>query len=389
MGVSKRNRLQATRRDLLRGSLALPAGAWLMGAGCSNELGLHADLVSAARGIDGLYYLSRTDEQGALRWSHAIDPRGHGGCFLRERNELTLVARRAGEEMWILDASTGELLHQVAATSGRHFFGHAVYDPSGEFLYATENDFDTAEIPDLGARDSVIGVYERARNFQRVGELPAHGIGAHELLLSADGQTLFVAIGGIYTHPSRERETLNPDALAPALHLVDRSSGELRDAYVPNDPQLSLRHMARSADDRVAFGMQYQGDNDTTAAVVGIYDRELGAIEVEAPRLGFAALKNYVGSVAVSDGADGEAGAFAATSPRGNRIEVWGMDGSYRGGDDANDVCGIAAHPSDDGFFLASTGTGDLLLVSAKHGRIEARVHNDDRQWDNHMLSIA
>ena len=54
-------------------------------------------------------------------------------------------------------------------------------------------------------------------DYRQVGELPAHGVGPHEVVLMPDGKTLAVANGGIRTHPDRDRVPLNLDSMQPSL----------------------------------------------------------------------------------------------------------------------------------------------------------------------------
>jgi hypothetical protein len=72
-------------------------------------------------------------------------------------------------------------------------------------LFTTENAYDEAR--------GVIGVREVSRGYQQVAEWDAHGIGPHQLNLSANGEHVIVTIGGIQTHPKSGREKLNLDSM--------------------------------------------------------------------------------------------------------------------------------------------------------------------------------
>ena len=96
-------------------------------------------------------------------------------------------------------------LSTLSSVPGRHFFGHGAFSPDGRLLYATENDFDNAR--------AVVGVYDVGSGFARIGEFGTQGVGAHELLLSPDGELLVVANGGIETHPDYGRAELNLDTM--------------------------------------------------------------------------------------------------------------------------------------------------------------------------------
>jgi hypothetical protein len=108
--------------------------------------------------------------------------RGHGIIPIAG-HEAILLARRPGYWMMRINWQTGEIIRQVAAAENRHFFGHAVLSPDGRTLLTSENNSQTGQ--------GLIGLYH-PQTLQRLGELPSHGIGPHELLF-IDSQTLAIA----------------------------------------------------------------------------------------------------------------------------------------------------------------------------------------------------
>jgi hypothetical protein len=103
----------------------------------------------------------------------------------------------------VIDVDQGVVLRRIDAAPGRHFYGHGSFTPDGRHLLSSENDYRKG----LG----VVGVRDATDDYRLVGELPAHGVGPHEVVLMRDGRTLAVANGGIRTHAavarlSRDRE---------------------------------------------------------------------------------------------------------------------------------------------------------------------------------------
>ena len=176
--------------------------------------------LSARAGTAGDDRASGFSADGARVFDLPLPGRGHSFAVHPDGSVAVHFARRPGRFALVLDLGQGTVARTVAAPDGRHFYGHGVFSPDARLLYATENDF-------VGER-GVIGVYDAARGYARVGELPSHGIGPHEIALLSDGETLVVANGGIATHPDLPRVKLNLPTMAPSLCFVDRRSGALR-----------------------------------------------------------------------------------------------------------------------------------------------------------------
>ncbi|MEZ5506729.1 MAG: DUF1513 domain-containing protein [Gammaproteobacteria bacterium] len=68
-----------------------------------------------------------------------------------------------------------------------------------------------------------------------------------------------IANGGIRTHPSQQREVLNPDTMTPALTYVRVRDGALIESIALPHHQMSLHHLDVAANDQVVVGVQYQG----------------------------------------------------------------------------------------------------------------------------------
>jgi hypothetical protein len=357
-----------TRRAFLRSAGAGFAAGLLPRAALALE---RADLIlaSSIQQSDGSYAAALLSEDGALISAVPLPARGHDVTFSPAAGRAVVFARQPGTFAVVFDPAGREAPVTIPSIEGRHFFGHGVFSPDGRLLYATENDFDAAA--------GMVGVYDVARGYARIGEFPTFGVGPHEVLLMSDGRTLAIANGGIETHPDFGRAELNLDTMEPSLAFVDAATGDLvgllkLDAGLH---QLSIRHMAVDARNRVWFGCQFRGDVRQTPQLVGYatLDGDIRLIELPPDALG--ALSNYVGSVAAS--ANGEL--IAVSSPEGDSILAIDAAALRPAATLAlKDGCGIAP---DGAGFLASSGAGELagFAGSSAPGRQLAI------QFDNHL----
>ena len=338
-----------------------------------------------------LYLSARADEAGGFRVS-GFDPdgrpafdlplpaRGHSFAIRPDGRVAVHFARRPGSFAQVIDLDRGLVLHEIETPDDRHFYGHGAFSPDGRLLYATENDF--------AAERGVLGVYDTADRFRRVGELPSHGIGPHELRLMADGETLVVANGGILTRPDLPRVKLNLPTMAPSLAYIDRRDGKLlQEVRLPADlHQLSIRHLALGRDDTVAMAMQYQGPAGDFVPLVATHRRRGPVTLFDGPDAVLRSMAHYCGSTAF----DVEGRVLAVSAPRGNRITFWdSATGAHLSSVPVQDGCGVAptARP---GQFLASSGRGGVMAIDARTGALTP-VRSDflaAGHWDNHMVTV-
>ena len=336
-----------------------------------------------------LYLSARTDAAGGYRVSGfasdgtsffdlPLPGRGHSFAVRPDGTEAVHFARRPGRFALVLDLLRSTIAHRVETPGGRHFYGHGVFSPDGRLLYATENDFD-------GER-GVIGVYDGAHSYRRVGELPSHGIGPHEIALLCDGETLVVANGGIATHPDLPRVKLNLPTMAPALCFVDRRSGVLR-RELTLDPalhRLSIRHLAVGPDDTVAVAMQYEGPAQDRVPLVALR-RGGGPLHLlHGPPNIIRAMKNYCGSVCF----DPSGRTVAVSAPRGNLVTFWDVGtGRFLSSAKVSDGCGVAPGAGP-GEALASSGLGSVIVIDARSGAARPLAVGglEAARWDNHLV---
>lgn len=309
------------------------------------------------------------NETGALLTHVDLPDRGHDVTFSPVDGRGVVFARQPGTFAVVFDPSGRLPPVTLTSVEGRHFFGHGAFSPDGRLLYATENDFDNAR--------GVVGVFDVAGGFRRVGEFDTFGTGPHEMLLTPDGSTLVIANGGIETHPDYGRAELNLATMDPSLSFVDARSGALigQLRLAAGLHQLSIRHLAFDAKERVWFGCQFRGDPATAPQLVGYATREGDIRLIELPEGTLRDLRNYVGSVAASrDGAT-----IAVSSPEGNAIvAIDAVSAQVATTMRLDNGCGIA--PEGEGF-LVSSGDGELVGFAGS----ALPVRQLDFHFDNHL----
>ena len=346
-------------------------------------------LLSCWSDTDNRHYVSLLDPRGGSAFDVQLPARGHGIAINQQQKLAAVFARRPGDFVCIIKLRDGKLIGIITATEGRHFYGHGVFTPDGQYLLCSENAFESGE--------GRIGLYDCRNGFQRVGELPSHGIGPHEVKLLADGKTLVVANGGIKTHPDLPRIKTNLNTMKPNLAYLETSSGGLLEKVEPPAKwhQLSIRHLDVAADNTVAVAMQYQGKPTERPPLIAIHRpgskltgsdfpgsslQGSGLKLLTAPDRIQRKMKNYCGSVTFSH----DNSRFAVSSPRGNLVTYWRIDGTYMGSHQQKDACGISQHAN--GFFV-SDGTGTISLVKTDLSASDA-ISLTNHRWDNHMVSL-
>lgn len=333
--------------------------------------------VSAARGRDDSYQIVLLTEEGIVDRVIPLAGRGHDIAISPDARTIVAFARRPGMFAVAIDVTRRSAPHVFNSPAGRHFYGHGVFSSDGRLLYATENAFDEAA--------GVLGVYDVDAAFRRIGELPTHGVGPHEVLLLGDGQTLCVANGGIETHPDAGRAKLNIDTMAPSIAFIDARTGDLKaqHALARGLHQLSLRHMCLDEQGQVWFGGQWEGGPDATPWLVGRVGIDKPIALIEPAALTGKSLNGYIGSMATS--ADGRI--IVASAPRAGRVVYFDAATAKLVGEaPMTDVCGLAPAGGAD---MARTSGEGLFEIAApgSTARLTARV--DGLSFDNHLRRIT
>jgi len=362
--------VQVDRRTLLVGLVGSAAVVALPGGAAAVE----AECFAAARKDDrGTYSAALFRLNGGDIRSVELPGRGHDIAVKPDGSECVTFARRPGR-FGVAIPIDGRLPVWFATKTDRHFFGHGVFSADGRLLYSTENDYE-------GAR-GVISVRDATDNYRQIGEFPAHGMEPHDIQLLGDGRTMVIANGGIRTRPDSDGELNLPD-MQPSLIYVDVETGDLLEEQrlVPELHQLSIRHLAVTSGDTIAFGCQYRGPEQDTPPLIGFHRRGEPLVIVPAPDEIQTGLRNYIGSVA----ADTNGAVVAASAPKGGLVTYWDVASRrYLGASDLNDGCGLApTHRS--ASFLLTSGEGWLVMADADS---ESARQTSTFSWDNHATLV-
>lgn len=288
-------------------------------------------------------------ETGKLISNVDLPVRGHDVTFSAEAGRAVVFARQPGMFAVVFDPAGLAAPITIPSSEGRHFFGHGVFSPNGKLLYATENDFAKAR--------GVIGVFDVAGGYKRIGEFDTYGTGPHEMILLPDGVTFAVANGGIETHPDYGRAELNIDTMDPSLAFIDSRDGHLvGQLRLASDlHQLSIRHMAVDAQNRIWFGCQFRGDKNDTPQLVGYATLEGEIKLIELPPDALGGLRNYVGGLAISN----DRNTIAVSSPVGGTILTIDATSARAAGTTVlTRTCGVATDATG---FIATNGSGRWL----------------------------
>jgi hypothetical protein len=320
------------------------------------------------------YGLAALDAAAHILWSAKTPARGHAVEISPDRRLLAFIDRKPGVAIALL-AADGTVLHRIAASDGWHFDGHAVFSSDGTRLYATESRDD-----DQTGRIAVF----RCEDAGRLTEFSSGGIEPHELIWSVPDRLLVIGNGGLVDRLATEGEADSSLAFVDAETGTVRAVHRLEEALV----SLSIRHLARTAEDEIVFGMQDQDPATDWRPLVGVARRD-GTIEfLDMPRADLMKLRGYCGSVAVD-----RAGTIAAaTSPHGGFAALWNVpERRYLGGVELRDGCGIAAaeNPAQ---FIFTSGSGTRLLIDASDGvtsRVLERPASGLPLWDNHLTAAV
>jgi uncharacterized protein len=369
------NSMAIDRRTLLIGSLAaLPV---FQGPRALGDGGPDIAFVSAVKHGDGRYGVLMLGADGRIVREVPLIDRGHDIALHRPSGEAAVFARRPGTFAVAFDLEGRRAPQIFTAIEGRHYYGHGAFSTDGRLLYVSENDIANAR--------GVIGTYDVAAGYKRLGEVPSYGTGPHEIILLSDGRTLAVANGGIDTVPEAGRENLNIETMEPSLVFIDAASGSLRAKHElqPDLRHLSIRHIAADYSGHVWFGGQWEGDFGATPELIGCAGPDKPLRLIHPDKAMGAGLKGYIGSMAVS--LDGRT--IAASAPKAGRIiYLDATTGAIRGQSDLKDGCGVAGDAGDT--FAVTSGLGTF-----RHETPGATVLSEaqlaDIAFDNHLRRFS
>ena len=370
------------RRDFLARCVATP----LLVPLCASATGITSNsgkiaYLAAAQSTLGEHSVIALDCDGGQIMEHPIPSRGHSFAMSKLGHSAVIARRPAGFCLILDDAAA--LLVEIQAREDRHFYGHGVFDHSGEFLYLTENDF--------ANNRGVIGVYQVSKTYQRVAEFESYGVGPHEIGLSTDGSQLIVANGGIETHPMSGRKKLNLESMQPSLEFIDRENGQrLSSARLPaHQHASSIRHIAVSTDDTVYIAMQNQNKSKRGALLAKANFGGDEITQIALPEKIREQLSDYVGDIALD-----QAQLFlAVSSPYGNSVVIKSLANEQVAQLSIDDVCALSK-TSETGQFIASSGNGAVMQIQCQFDQFKRLTvsqsliadFSGQQHWDNHIL---
>ncbi|MFT3733359.1 MAG: DUF1513 domain-containing protein [Hyphomicrobium sp.] len=370
------NSMVTDRRSMLLGTLAFVGSASMkspFAVAAENEVAY----VTAARLGSGSFAVLLLRADGTIVREVPLSARGHDLAVHRTSGRVVVFARRPGVFAVSFELGKKSAPQVFTPGEGRHYFGHGSFSADGRLLYASEND--------IASGMGVIGVYDIARNFKKIGEHSTFGMGPHEIMLLADGKTIVAGNGGLDTTPEAGRENLNVDSMQPSLAFVDAESGKLLAKHEMKGElqSLSIRHVTQDAAGVVWFGGQWEGSpSETPPQIVGSAGLDRAAKLIE-PQAKGGNLKGYIGAMAVSE--DGRI--IAASAPKaGHVLYVDTSTATVIGQSDLKDVCGLAPEGTQD--FAASSGFGVIRYETARASTISER-ELQDVAFDNHLRRIA
>ena len=307
----------------------------------------------------------------------ALPGRGHDVTVSPLDRTCVAFARRPGNFAIAFSADNRRPPITFTTPPDRHFYGHGVFSRDGRLLYTTENDFD-------GAR-GVIGIYDVAAGYRRIGEFPSGGVGPHDLALLEGGSVLVVANGGLREHPDigGGRRILNPDAIETTLAYIDLRTGALLERHdLGAIGTLSLRHLDVARDGTVIIGAQVVSGPAGGQPVVYRHRRQQAIAAFALPAEIGDGLSGYVSSIACDRAGE----LVAVTSSRGALAAMLDIaSGRVVRTRRLEDVSGVAPTPTRAGFLMTS-GLGQVSIVPG--GSADQAV-STPWAWDNHAVLVA
>lgn len=326
---------------------------------------------------DGRHLASIFDDSGCILHDVPLPGRGHGFAVQPGTGRVVVFARRPGGWALILDPSTGTVAGRLAATDGRHFYGHGTFSRDGALLHTSESRFED------GA--GVIGVWDAKRAWQRICEWSSGGVGPHEIRAFGHGRMLAVANGGIRTHPDTGRAKLNLETMSSSLAILDTADGRMVQTASLNarHRRLSIRHLDIDRDARIVVAMQHEGHRLQRVPLIA-FARNASLVPAYAPEDVGRGMRRYTGSASFD-----ASGRYAAiTHPHDGIVSVWSARSArLLSVAELADTCGVAPG-TDAGSFIATGAHGQIMRIDARSGESTLLSRSDGTHWDNHLVAL-
>lgn len=327
------------------------------------EVGNPAFLAAGKEGE--AFFLHGLSATGESLFQIPLPSRGHAAAAHPFRAEAVAFARRPGTFALVINCATGAASHRLAPPDGMQFNGHGAFSADGAFLMTSEVVAESSE--------GRIGLWD-AETYTRLTDWPSHGIGPHDLKRLPDGR-LAVANGGIKTDPV-DRTKLNIPDMRPNLTLLSADGQLLDQTQLADLRQNSIRHLALQGD-TIAFSMQWEGDPEEPAPLLGRWTPGQAPQLCEAAPENAYAMQGYAGSIAAT------ADRILITSPKGGIAMMFDGAGKPVATHRRADLCGVAVHA---GGFVLTDGLGAIWSADDS-GLSPLSTHRT--QWDNHLVPLV
>ncbi|WP_394788115.1 DUF1513 domain-containing protein [Rhodoferax sp.] len=359
---------------LLSASMALPAFPAFAATAPAHAAGLLTAWVSGSdnQAWAGVWHI------GSAPRGLALPNRVHEVQMLHnalgQPTQALAVARRPGEFLLRFDIHSARAVQWHDIEDDRVLCGHAAFAHDGSVLYTTETSTETGA-GFIAVRDPV--------SLEKLREFSSGGLDPHAVMVEPDG-SLLVANGGLLNLPETGRVKLNRAQMDSSLARLDPTTGEQRQAWRVNDPFLSLRHLARAADDTIAVAMQAEHADAAarrTAPLLALLDKS-GLRTVALPDA--LALGGYAGDVAYVPGRNAQtADRFVISATRAGQLAWWSAQGDTPQQLALPEAGALAVHGAD---WLASGAQGCVRGEMEDHA-LEQQLRNV--RWDNHGKWLA
>jgi hypothetical protein len=268
-------------------------------------------------------------------------------------NSAIAVARRPGEFIARIDFDAMQVTTLQMINSQFVVNGHAMLSADFVTLLVTENDAMSGE--------GFIGVYDAA-SLKCRGRYATSGVGPHALVSEPDG-SLLVANGGVLTRTQTGRTKLNLDGIDASLVRLD-AVGRMLGQWRLSEPDLSIRHLARSRDGTIGVALQLERPTpDQRAPVFAWFDGQ----ELRCGENPEIALGGYGGDAACVETPNGPL--FAVGCTHAGLVALWNSSGQFCGAYPLRSACAL-------------TAKGDTLVALSEHGEVGVLATQKRTQWD-------
>jgi hypothetical protein len=261
----------------------------------------------------------------------------------RDPDAIAVLPQRPGRRLALCSRRELAISAQVEATPGTYLYGHAVFSGDGSALICTAHDERTGGGL-LEVRD--------ARDGRLLERRTAHGIGPHDLALTADGGAVAVCNWG--------REHGERGSADSTVAWIDVASGRLLDETRPTEATAGFRHLCIGVDGTLVLAMELS-TKSTLDACVAICRSRAARVATAAIEPALRAAPAVWRRISLSVATAGDDLAIV-THPEGHAVSFWDLRSAT--------LRALLPVPAPQGV-VAVPGAPHILLTTAS-GRIVA-----------------